>query len=49
MFQLFISIMFMILFWVWAIEHFQNNENKIGWFYVFVSALNGANVLAFLF
>lgn len=49
MFQFIISLLFMVLFWVWATEYFLNNENKKGWFYLFVSALNGANILTLLF
>lgn len=49
MFMLILNVIFMVLFWVWAIESFQLTDNKRGWLYLFMSAFSGAAVLSSLF
>ena len=50
MFMLILNVIFMVLFWVWAIESFQLADNSIrGWMYLFMSAFSGSQVLVALF
>jgi hypothetical protein len=50
MFMLILNVIFMVLFWVWAIESFQLADNNVrGWLYLFMSAFSGAAVLSSLF
>jgi hypothetical protein len=50
MFMLIFNVIFMVLFWVWAIESFQTEgDNVRGWAYLFSSALSGAFILFYLF
>jgi uncharacterized membrane protein len=48
--MLILNLAFMVVCWVWAIESFQIADNNArGWFYLFLSAFNGAAVLSYLF
>jgi uncharacterized membrane protein len=50
MFMLILNVIFMVLFWVWAIESFQIEDNNLrGWTYLFISAFSGAAILSSLF
>lgn len=50
MLTLLFNVIFMVLFWVWAIESFQIADNNLrGWLYLFMSAFSGAAVLSSLF
>jgi hypothetical protein len=39
-----INIFFAILFWKFAVEAFNNENDRLGWFDIFVSAFNTAVV-----
>jgi hypothetical protein len=39
-----INIFFAILFWKFAVVAFNNENDKLGWFDIFISALNTAVV-----
>ena len=49
MFMLILNVIFMVLFWVWAIESFQLADDRRGWMYLFMSAFSGSQVLVALF
>ena len=49
MFGLLLNFILMTLFWVWAVDHFQKDQNIQGWFNLVMSAANGAFVLFYLF
>ena len=39
-----LNILFAILFWKFAVEAFNDENDKLGWFDIFISALNTAVV-----
>ena len=39
-----LNILFAILFWKFAVEAFNDENDKLGWFNIFISALNTAVV-----
>jgi hypothetical protein len=39
-----LNIIFAILFWKFAVEAFNNENDRLGWFDIFISALNTAVV-----
>jgi hypothetical protein len=50
MFMLILNVIFMVLFWVWAMESFELADNSVrGWMYLFMSAFSGTQILGALF
>jgi RsiW-degrading membrane proteinase PrsW (M82 family) len=49
MFGLLLNFILMTLFWVWAVDYFQKDQNIQGWFNLVMSALSGALILIYLF
>ena len=43
-FMIIINVFFAILFWKFAVEAFNNENDRLGWFDIFVSAFNTAVV-----
>jgi len=48
-FYLFLNTIFALYCWKKAAECFNDEENKEGWVFIFLSALNGAAVASLLF
>lgn len=46
---LFVNTIFTIWCWRYATKCFEEQENKAGWSYIFLSALNGAAVASVIF
>ena len=40
-----LNILFAILFWKFAVEAFNDENDKLGWFNIFISAFNTAVVV----
>jgi hypothetical protein len=41
-----LNIFLIVLFWNAASEAFENDANSTGWFLIFLSAFNGASLMA---
>lgn len=46
--MLYVSLFFMVLFWIWSKDDFERGNNTSGWFYLIVSAVNGASVISYI-
>lgn len=43
------NLFFVVVFWNMATGNFEEGENRSGWFNLFLSALNGASVMLYVF
>ena len=44
--MVYVNILFAILFWKMAIDAFEEENNALGWFNIFISAFNTAGAAA---
>ena len=39
-----LNVFFMVILWFWAMEAFERDTPYVGYFYIFLSAWNGASI-----